>query len=85
MNRRKSGLPVEKHLDAFDYQHQITINKCRVNQLLGFDVCKRVLFGTALALIESMAAAELKGALKKKITTLCKSDLVIIDKLATCR
>lgn len=37
MNRRKAAFPVEKHLEAFDYRHQTTINKRQVNQLLDFD------------------------------------------------
>ena len=37
MNRRKAGFPVEKHLEAFDYRYQTTINKRQVNQLLDFD------------------------------------------------
>ena len=37
MNRRKAGMPMEKHLEAFDYRHQTTINKRQVNQLLDFD------------------------------------------------
>lgn len=41
----------------------------------------KVLFTSALALVESLELAELKGALKKRINTLCKFDLVIIDEL----
>ena len=37
MNRRKADFPIEKHLEAFDYRHQTTINKRQVNQLLDFD------------------------------------------------
>jgi len=37
MNRCKAAFPVEKHLEAFDYRHQTTINKRQVNQLLDFD------------------------------------------------
>ena len=112
MNRRKAGFPMEKHLEAFDYRHQSTINKRQVNQLLDFDFIDnrsnlvfigppgvgkthlsigiggkaidagyKVLFTTALTLTESLEIAELKGELKKKINTLCKYDLVIIDEL----
>ena len=41
----------------------------------------KVLFVSALSLVESLEIAELKGELKKKISTLCKYDLVIIDEL----
>ncbi len=110
MNRRKAGFPIEKHLEAFDYRYQTTINKRQVNQLLDFDFIDnrnnlifigppgvgkthlsigskaidagyKVLFTTALSLTESLEIAELKGELKKKINTLCKYDLVIIDEL----
>ncbi len=35
-NRRKAGIPIEKHLDEFDYRHQTTITKRQVVQLLDF-------------------------------------------------
>lgn len=41
----------------------------------------KVLFSTALGLVEMLEMAELKGELKKKITQLCKYDLLIIDEL----
>jgi DNA replication protein DnaC len=41
----------------------------------------KVLFSTALALNETLELAELKGELKKKIVSLCKYDLIIIDEL----
>lgn len=41
----------------------------------------KVLFSTALGLVEQLETAELKGELKKKITQLCKYDLLIIDEL----
>ncbi|HFD13661.1 MAG TPA: AAA family ATPase [Crenotrichaceae bacterium] len=41
----------------------------------------KVLFASALSLVESLEVAELKGELKKKINALCKYDLVIIDEL----
>ena len=41
----------------------------------------KVLFSTALGLVEQLEMAELKGELKKKITQLCKYDLLIIDEL----
>jgi DNA replication protein DnaC len=41
----------------------------------------KVLFTSALSLVESLEVAELKGELKKKINTLCKYDVVIIDEL----
>lgn len=41
----------------------------------------KVLFSTALELVEILEIAELKGELKKKINSLCKYDLLIIDEL----
>ena len=41
----------------------------------------KVLFNTALALVETLEIAELKGELKKKINSLLKFDLLIIDEL----
>jgi DNA replication protein DnaC len=41
----------------------------------------KVLFTTALSLVEILELAQLKGELKKKIGQLCKYDLVIIDEL----
>mgnify|MGYP001142529683 CR=1 FL=1 len=45
------------------------------------DAGYKVLFSTALALSEQLELAELKGELKKKISLLCKYDLIIIDEL----
>jgi DNA replication protein DnaC len=45
------------------------------------DAGYKVLFQTALELVESLELAELKGELKKKITSLLKFDLLIIDEL----
>jgi len=45
------------------------------------DAGYKVLFSTALALVETLEIAELKGELKKKITSLAKFDLVVIDEL----
>ena len=41
----------------------------------------KVLFTSALSLVETLELAEIKGELKKKIGQLCKYDLVIIDEL----
>ncbi len=41
----------------------------------------KVLFTTALSLLESLELAEIKGELKKKINSLLKFDLLIIDEL----
>ncbi len=41
----------------------------------------KVLFTTALALVETLELAELRGELKKKIASLLKFDLLIIDEL----
>ncbi|WP_295406526.1 ATP-binding protein [uncultured Thiocystis sp.] len=41
----------------------------------------KALFTTALALVETLELAELKGELKKKIASLLKFDLLIIDEL----
>ncbi len=41
----------------------------------------KVLFTTALALVELLELAEIRGELKKKITALSKFDLLIIDEL----
>src|SRR3546814_13409386 len=35
-HRRQAGLPLEKHLEDFDYRHQTTITKRQVNALLDF-------------------------------------------------
>jgi len=45
------------------------------------DAGYKVLFTTALALSETLEIAELKGELKKKINSLIKTDLLIIDEL----
>lgn len=45
------------------------------------DAGYKVLFTTALALSEALEIAELKGELKKKITSLTKFDLIVIDEL----
>lgn len=112
LNLRKANFPVVKHLEEFDYNHQTTINKRQVNQLLDFsflddranlvfigppgvgkthlaigighkaiDAGYKVLFSSALALVELLELAELKGELKKKINALLKFDLLIIDEL----
>lgn len=49
--------------------------------LKAVDAGYKVLFTNALSLTETLELAELKGELKKKINTLCKYDLVIIDEL----
>ncbi len=41
----------------------------------------KVVFSTALALMELLELAELRGELKKKIGLMCKYDLIIIDEL----
>lgn len=41
----------------------------------------KVLFSSALSLVEALELAELKGELKKKIASLLKFDLLIIDEL----
>ena len=41
----------------------------------------KVLFNTALGLVETLEIAELKGELKKKLTQISKYDLLIIDEL----
>ena len=112
LNLRKAAFPVVKRLEEFDYQHQTSITKRQVNQLLDFRFLDeranlvfigppgvgkthlaigialkavgagyKVLFTTALALIEALELAELKGELKKKINGLLKFDLLLIDEL----
>ena len=49
------------------------------------DAGYKVLFTTALALIEALELAELKGELKKRINTYLKFDILIIDELGSCR
>ena len=41
----------------------------------------KVLFTTALGMVETLELAEMRGELKKKITAIAKFDLVIIDEL----
>ena len=41
----------------------------------------KVLFTTALSLVETLEIAELKGELKKKIASLLKFDLLVVDEL----
>jgi len=45
------------------------------------DAGYRVLFITALALVEALELAEMKGELKKRINTYLKFDVLIIDEL----
>lgn len=45
------------------------------------DAGYKVLFTTALSLVESLDLAELRGELKKKINTILKFDVLIIDEL----
>ncbi|WP_198243559.1 MULTISPECIES: IS21-like element helper ATPase IstB [Bacteria] len=49
--------------------------------LKAIDAGYKVLFVNALSLVETLEVAELKGELKKKISSLCKFDLLIIDEL----
>jgi len=49
--------------------------------LKALDAGYKVLFTTALALVEPLELAEMKGELKKKIASLLKFDLLIIDEL----
>ena len=49
--------------------------------LKAIDAGYKVFFSTALGLVELLELAEIKGELKKKITQLCKYDLLIIDEL----
>jgi len=112
LNHRKAGFPMQKRLEEFDYQHQTTITKRQINQLLDFSFIDersnlifigtpgvgkthlsmgighkaieagyKVRFNTALTLVEELEAAEIKGELKKKINSLLKFDLLIIDEL----
>jgi len=111
-NRRLAGFPANKTLEEFDFQHQTTITKRQVNQLLDFsfvdnranlvfigppgvgkthlaigigqkavDAGFKVLFSTALGLVEILELAEIRGELKKKIASLAKFDVLIIDEL----
>lgn len=45
------------------------------------DAGYKVLFTTALDLVETLALAELRGELKKKIASIAKFDVLIIDEL----
>lgn len=49
--------------------------------LKAIDAGYKVLFSTALGLVETLELAEMKGELKKKINSLLKFDLLIIDEL----
>ncbi len=49
--------------------------------LKAVDAGYTALFTTALALVEALEIAELKGELKKKIASLLKFDLLVIDEL----
>lgn len=110
--QRQACLPLEKHLEDFDYRHQTTITKRQINTLLDFGFIDnrqnivfigppgvgkthlaigigqkaiqagyKVLFRTALALVEDLELAEMKGELKRRITQLAKFDVLIIDEL----
>ena len=112
MNRRYANFPVHKTLEEFDYQHQTTLTKRQIHQLLDFgfidnranlvfigppgvgkthlaigigqkaiDAGFKVLFTTALGLVETLELAEIRGELKKKITSIAKFDVLIIDEL----
>ncbi|WJJ94919.1 ATP-binding protein [Neopusillimonas aromaticivorans] len=94
-HHRQAGLPLDKHLEDFDYRHQTTITKRQVNALLDFGFIDnrenvvfigppgvgkthlaigigqkaiqagyKVLFRTALDLVEDLELAEMKGELK---------------------
>lgn len=109
---RAAKLPVQKHLEDFDYRHQTTISKREVNALLDFQFVDqrenlifigpagvgkthlalgiglkaiqagyKVLFKTALGLVEELELAESRGELKKKLNQLGKFDVLIIDEL----
>src|SRR3546814_6591717 len=96
-HRRQAGLPLEKHLEDFDYRHQTTITKRQVNALLDFGFIDhrenvvfigppgvgkthlaigigqkaiqagyKVLFRTALDLVEDLELAEMKGELRSE-------------------
>jgi DNA replication protein DnaC len=111
-HHRQAGLPLDKHLEDFDYRHQTTITKRQVNALLDFGFIDnrenvvfigppgvgkthlaigigqkaiqagyKVLFRTALDLVEDLELAEMKGQLKKRISQLAKFDMLIIDEL----
>jgi len=112
LNRSKAGIPMCKRLEDFDYNHQTSISKRQVNQLLDFsfidnrenivfigtpgvgkthlaigigeaalDQGYKVCFSSALALVELLEVAELKGELKQKINQILKFDLLIMDEL----
>lgn len=49
--------------------------------LKAIDAGYKVLFRTALALVEDLELAEMKGELKKRLSQLAKYDLLVIDEL----
>jgi DNA replication protein DnaC len=49
--------------------------------LKAIDAGYKVLFRTALALVEDLELAEMKGELKKRLTQLAKYDVLVIDEL----
>lgn len=60
------------------------VGKTHLAIALGLKACEagyKVLFTNALDLAETLEVAELKGELKKKITSLIKFDLLVIDEL----
>jgi len=97
LNRRKAGFPVDKRrvsqLLAFQFIDERTdlvligppgVGKTHLAIGIGQEVIEagcKVLFTTALALVEKLELAEIKSELKKRITTLRKLDLLIIDEL----
>lgn len=111
-NYKQARFPANKRLEQFDFQHQTTITKREVNELLDFNFIDerrnvifigppgvgkthlaisigieavsagyKVLFKSALDLVEELELAEMKGELKKRLTQLGKYDLLIIDEL----
>ena len=95
LNLRKAGFPAIKRLEEFDFRflderaNRVFIGPPGVGKthlaiaiaLKAVAAGYKALFTTTLTLVEALEIAELKGELKKKIASLLKFDLLVVDEL----